>query len=361
MPFSATETNMADFPFHQNHDDSPTAVSNVPTCRSLFDIDSSQVVPYPTPSSNMPLPYLSSSLPAGYEMNSYFPMPYADTGWTYPEELSSEPSVIESKPSHIDTSNSMQPQYIDDFCNPSLDSADSTDSSNWDMNSAKITEYEIWNLPSSTELTNYGGMSPSIPPSSHRHSLTPITTESKNFPNAIATRANSKSDKSSSRFQSSSSSDGQSPSKRRHSSIGRQGMPLATQKTDPEAELHNVNREPEARPLAKTSHSIVERRYRENLNTKITQLDETLSGIRHPDGQPGDSKIDEHPNKTSKAEVLTEAMRYVKQAELESEARIKEIEFLRLRVAALEKLVNCGDCNLLKQFSDGQGNQAASF
>ena len=316
------------------------------------------------PSSNTLLPYICSSLPVSHEMNSYLPMPYANTGWMNPEELSSDPSTIKPKPLPVDASTSFHPQYIDDSRHPSLDSSNSMGSSNCDINLAKITEYEIWNLPSSTELTNYGrnqDSSPSTRSPSHQHSLTPSTTENSPDRQSILTRANSESDKPHGRLQPSISSESQSLPKRRHSSMDRQSMPVATQNTDPEAKLEKANREPEARPLAKSSHSIIERRYRENLNMKITQLDQALSDIRRPNGQPGNPKTDEHPNKTRKAEVLNEAMRYVKQAELDSEARIKEIDFLRLRVASLEKLVNCGDCALLKQFSDQQINHATNF
>ncbi len=55
--------------------------------------------------------------------------------------------------------------------------------------------------------------------------------------------------------------------------------------------------------------------------------------------------------KVRKADVLTDAIRYVKQTALESEARTQEISFLRLRVAALEKLVNCNDCSALKHYA----------
>ena len=109
------------------------------------------------------------------------------------------------------------------------------------------------------------------------------------------------------------------------------------------------------KPPAKVSHSITERRYRENLNSKIFQLDKTLSSTRHvkedaqkPDGQ--DKQSVEAPAKARKADVLNAAMRYIKQAEHDGDARNNEIEFLRLRVAALEKLVNCGSCVLLEEF-----------
>ena len=358
---------MNDFPFNRNHDDSSATVSNILACRAFLVcllMISSQAIPYPNPFYKIPLPYLSSSLPVSHEIESYFPVPYADTGWTCPEELWSETSVIEQKPSHIDTSTSIQPQHIDDFSPSCLDSANLLEPSNCNIDLAKVTEYETWNLPSSDGLTDYGGnhdWSPSMRSPSRRHSFTLSAMGDSPNRNFTVTRANSRSDKPRGRLQPSSSSESQSLSKRRHSSMSRQSKPVITQNTGPEAEPQEANREPEARPLAKSSHSIVERRYRESLNTKITQLDQTLSSIRRPSGQTGGPKSDEHPYKTRKAEVLTEAMRYVLQAELESEARIKEIDFLRLRVAALEKLVNCGDCALLKQSSDQQIIDATNF
>ena len=75
-----------------------------------------------------------------------------------------------------------------------------------------------------------------------------------------------------------------------------------------------------------------------------------------------DGKQDvETPVKARKADILNEAMRYVTQAEHDSEAKNKEIDFLRLRLAALEKLVNCGDCALLKQFAGQQVNFLTDF
>ena len=65
--------------------------------------------------------------------------------------------------------------------------------------------------------------------------------------------------------------------------------------------------------------------------------------------------------KARKADILNEAMRYVKQAEHDSEAKNKKIDFLRLRLAALEKLVNYGDCALLKQFAGQQVNRLTDF
>lgn len=71
--------------------------------------------------------------------------------------------------------------------------------------------------------------------------------------------------------------------------------------------------------------------------------------------------VEPTPVKARKADILNEAMRYIKQAERDSEAKNKEIDFLRLRFAALEKLVNCADCALLKRFSGQQMNFLTDF
>ena len=96
------------------------------------------------------------------------------------------------------------------------------------------------------------------------------------------------------------------------------------------------------------------------------QLDQTLSSTRSFKGQAQNPEAEdelclESPVKARKADVLNEAMRYVKQAEHDGEARDKEIDFLRLRLAALEKLVNCRDCVLLKQFTDRQTKSQIDF
>lgn len=112
----------------------------------------------------------------------------------------------------------------------------------------------------------------------------------------------------------------------------------------------NPNSKAKPKPSTRTSHSIIERKYRESLNSSITELDRTLASTRQPkiDDEAGEAPA---LGKSRKADVLHQAVCFVKQAKLESEARIKEIDFLRLRVVALEKLVGCGDCALLKQFA----------
>jgi flagellar hook-basal body complex protein FliE len=93
----------------------------------------------------------------------------------------------------------------------------------------------------------------------------------------------------------------------------------------------------------KQAHSLVEKRYRENLNAKITELHTVLVSV--PDGSPSPET-----NQTRKSEVLQTAIDYVNQTQLEMRHMTNDINRLNTRVRALEKLVKCEDCTLLKGF-----------
>jgi len=113
----------------------------------------------------------------------------------------------------------------------------------------------------------------------------------------------------------------------------------------------------DAKQRAKQAHSLVERKYRENLNAKIAQLHNTLQSSHYGPkvGQEDDSDNPNGPiatipaSKVRKSDVLTEAMNYVNQTEVEMRHMENEIHRLSERVRVLEKLVRCEDCSLLKQ------------
>jgi hypothetical protein len=112
----------------------------------------------------------------------------------------------------------------------------------------------------------------------------------------------------------------------------------------------------DAKQRAKQAHSLVERKYRENLNAKITQLHSTLQNSHYgprvgEDGEREDvvSNNGLPGGKVRKSDVLTEAMNYVNQTEVEMRHMENEIHRLSERVRVLEKLVRCEDCSLLKQ------------
>ena len=56
-------------------------------------------------------------------------------------------------------------------------------------------------------------------------------------------------------------------------------------------------------------------------------------------------------SKTRKSDVLLHAYGYVKRAEREKKRMLDENAFLKGRVVALERLVGCEDCGLLKEMS----------
>ena len=101
----------------------------------------------------------------------------------------------------------------------------------------------------------------------------------------------------------------------------------------------------------KTSHSLVERKYRENLNAKLAQLHQALlnsdfagSTLERPvDGEYSTMRP------ARKNDVLTNTITYIQQAEIDKRHMNAEILHLRARVAALEKLIKCEDCDLLQQ------------
>ncbi|KAH0832683.1 hypothetical protein AYO21_04773 [Fonsecaea monophora] len=109
-----------------------------------------------------------------------------------------------------------------------------------------------------------------------------------------------------------------------------------------------------AQARAKQAHSIVERRYRDNLNGKIMQLHRTLNTIGSPARLAG-LTTDETPGmhdprtRVRKSDVMTDAVNYVHQSEVSMRHMTDEIKRLNDRVRTLEKLVKCEDCALLKQ------------
>jgi hypothetical protein len=105
---------------------------------------------------------------------------------------------------------------------------------------------------------------------------------------------------------------------------------------------------------AKQAHSVVERRYRDNLNGKIIQLHRTLVAAESTSRLSGISTYDmfnlrEHRGKFRKSDVMTDAMNYVHQSEVEMRHMSDEMIRLNDRLNALERLVRCEDCTPLKQ------------
>ncbi|MCJ1246671.1 hypothetical protein MMC30_003880 [Trapelia coarctata] len=122
----------------------------------------------------------------------------------------------------------------------------------------------------------------------------------------------------------------------------------------PSSQSKNITDDHTAHPTrqAKASHCQVERKYRENLNTKFEILRRTIPSMQPPisnkqlcDG--GDVEDVDNVVKPRKADILSSATDYVKQLEERNSKMGSEIQFLRNRVKAIEKLLNCEDCYLL--------------
>jgi wobble nucleotide-excising tRNase len=110
----------------------------------------------------------------------------------------------------------------------------------------------------------------------------------------------------------------------------------------------------------RVAHSVIERRYRENLNAKIAQLNRMLSTMEETSDADADADSDSDLEgakksnaakltKIKKADVLSNAMKYIKQAEQNKRNMSAEIDFLKSRITAMEKLIKCEDCSLLNQ------------
>ncbi|KAL2045474.1 hypothetical protein N7G274_001902 [Stereocaulon virgatum] len=347
MPFSATETDMNGFPYDCSQD-SPSSPDF-----TYFD----------NPSYSQPQ-YHASPLLAATDHEPYFTKPFDDSSakpfddsstkpfdnssWMNSEDPSGTPGFSNSVLLPVGASPTFRPQYGGANGPSSHDSASSIDSSNCHVDLARITGYETWIVPQPAKEGSHSRnrrlSSPSSPTCSHPQ----VSRCSSSL--ALANSDNAKPNgQPNGRSTPSTPPEEQIPRKRRRNSTG---LPA----TEPDAELEDIRFESKTKPSAKVSHSVIERRYRENLNAKITQLDQALTSVRQAgEGQP------EAPGKARKADVINEAMRYVKQAKVEGESRNKEIEFLRLRVAALEKLVHCGDCALLKQFAGQHIHDSTKF
>ncbi|KIW19493.1 hypothetical protein PV08_00065 [Exophiala spinifera] len=122
---------------------------------------------------------------------------------------------------------------------------------------------------------------------------------------------------------------------------------------------------------AKYNHSIIERRYRDNLNGKINQLHRTLQATEASsplfmreqqqqqrfdfDGASALALLPPAPTsehlgrkRVRKCDIMTRALEYVHRSETESRHMRDEIQRLQDQVRGLERLIKCEDCTLLQ-------------
>ena len=147
------------------------------------------------------------------------------------------------------------------------------------------------------------------------------------------------------------SNEGTSPKLRKLNS----GSPKSASEREYANELpsHNKKSSQTKQNNAKQAHSLVEKRYRENLNTKIVELQKALSSSFDAPPSPESSQV-------KKSEVLQIAIDYVNQSQLEMRHMTDDVNRLNARVKQLEKLVKCEDCGLSNVLDDLRVVQPAS-
>ncbi|KIW24360.1 hypothetical protein, variant [Cladophialophora immunda] len=104
---------------------------------------------------------------------------------------------------------------------------------------------------------------------------------------------------------------------------------------------------------AKFAHSVIERRYRDNLNRKMMQLHRDLLAVETSPTSPA-SQFNTSPtgqtlsSRVRKSDIMSRAINYVHQSDVEIRHLDGEIKRLQDQVSVFQKLVNCDDYSLLK-------------
>lgn len=103
------------------------------------------------------------------------------------------------------------------------------------------------------------------------------------------------------------------------------------------------------------AHSLVERKYRENLNAKLEELHDAIQGIQMGRKSGNRSAVQSQPalgsgGKARKSDILAEAITYIYQSQVDMRHMADEIGRLKALTKPEEKQINkCEDCSLRKQ------------
>lgn len=102
---------------------------------------------------------------------------------------------------------------------------------------------------------------------------------------------------------------------------------------------------------AKVRHNIVERRYRENINSQVDVLrDSIVATMQVKDEQNGTSSSRlgaDELKRLTKAAVIAAATQQIKRARSENDKLLDEHRTLQAQIKELEKQVKCGECPLM--------------
>ncbi len=97
-------------------------------------------------------------------------------------------------------------------------------------------------------------------------------------------------------------------------------------------------------PMKKTSHNVIEKRYRNNLNDKIVELRNSVPSLRAVGRRNGGSDDQDlegltPAHKLNKATVMGKATEYIKHLEKRNKAMADEMDTLKARLAAVEAAI----------------------
>jgi hypothetical protein len=137
-------------------------------------------------------------------------------------------------------------------------------------------------------------------------------------------------------------------------SSGKSSSPPGAKKKKLSIDIEGSLSGTQGRRGSKAAHSIVERRYRESLNSKLIQLQQTL--LMTDDFSQENSQLsDEAPTlsvtKPRKGDILVSTIYYIQHAEIDKRHMSDEIKLLRSRITAMARLNRCGDCSVVNRLS----------
>ena len=118
-------------------------------------------------------------------------------------------------------------------------------------------------------------------------------------------------------------------------------------KVEIEQELQNADNSQEdgdEPPVKKTSHNVIEKRYRNNLNDKIVELRNSVPSLRamsRPSGNDDSEDLEglTPAHKLNKATVMAKATEYIKHLEKRNKTMSLEMSTLKERLAAIEAAI----------------------
>ncbi|THY00899.1 hypothetical protein D6D02_08762 [Aureobasidium pullulans] len=98
-------------------------------------------------------------------------------------------------------------------------------------------------------------------------------------------------------------------------------------------------------PIKKTSHNVIEKRYRNNLNDKIAELRDSVPSLRamsRPSGNDDSEDLEglTPAHKLNKATVLAKATEYIKHLEKRAKTQADELTQLKARMSNMEKAMS---------------------